>query len=421
MIKPLLDSILQIINNNFDLFLLIFLALGVTVILAFYLARLRLLVFLGNFPLFLKSVLLRIVILGQIVLFSGLLVVYWINYQMAAELIQLPENVLVSTDWVKADFPIFFIEDNQLHKINPNGSEHKILFKSKYLIKEYIFSPDGKNILIVTDKDINLFNQEQETFEEVDAIGEIIGDAFDDLKGVIRGVRWSKDSQKFCYEINRWSKYSSQNNLYVYDLKEKKRKSLISPGRTISSVYWDDASENLYYIYNEAMDTSEHGYPFEVKVYKIPLAKMKPEMLVTFPANDPSIPLESLGLRGINLFLENDKLAFGRIVKENSLVSSKGPYVGIDKEDHLYYVRNRWFRKRLFKIKRERIDYIEPEYQKNGGALTIQHISWLPGGNYIIMDHKSIGILILNPKTKQIGRLYKSQGRAFGWYLPKEK
>lgn len=416
MIKNVIHFLSESINNHFDVYLLIFIALTLTVVLAFYLARLRLIVFLGYLPLFIRNFLYRIVILGEVALFAGLIGVYWVNYQVAAELIRLPENVLVNTSWVKAEAPVYFIEDKQLHRIFPNGEGHRILYKSPYEIKEYAFSPDGEEIAIVTEKNIVLYYQSEDFVEEIDAIGEMIGDGFHDLKGVVRGVRWSKDSQKICYEINRWSRFSSQNNLYVYFLGSKQRKSVVSPGRKVSSVYWDDSSENLYYLYNEAMDTSQHGYPFDVKIYKIPLEKMKPELLVSFPSKDKAMPVESLAIRGIHLFLDYEKYSFGRNLPENSLISSKGAQVGIDAEDHLFYLPNRWFKKRLFRIDREQVEYIEPEYQKDGGLLTIQHIRWLPDGEYIVMEHKNIGILILEPKTKRIGRLYKSQGKAFGWY-----
>ncbi len=415
MIKDFINPFFQAINNNFEIFLIIFIVLILTLLLSLALAKFRVLVFLGYLPEILKAILLKIVILGQFALLIGLMGVYWINYQVAAELIKIPDNVLVSTDWVSLKIPIYFIEKNQLHRINANGSNHRIVFKAETPLKEYIFSPDGRYLVIVSEKDVFLHDQETQNTEKVDTIGNIIGSE-DDLNGVIRGVRWAKDSQKFCYEIHRWSKYSSQSNLYVFDLKDDIRKSVISPGRKISSVYWSRSSDSLYYIYNEALDTSVRGYPFEVKVYRIDLVEMKPKLVTAFPYQEATVPTDSLALRDIQLYLDNHKYEFGRAVKENALMSAEGPSVGIDQNDHLFYVRHRWFRKRLFKIARYKVDYIDSEYQKKGGELMIQHISWLPGGRYIIMEHKTIGILILEPQTKRIGRLYKSQGYAFGWY-----
>jgi hypothetical protein len=415
MITDYWHSFLQYINNHFDIFLIILIICGTTFLVSLVLARFRFLVFMGYLPVMVKTFLYRLVVIGQLAMLVGLIGVYWVNYQIAAELIRLPENVLVSTDWVDLQIPIYFIEQNQLHRIHPDGTRHQVVFKAQDPLKEYIFSPDGRYILIISESQLSLYERETQDSWMVDTIGDISGD-HNELKGVIRDVQWAKDSLKFFYKINRWSPYASQNNVYVYHVQERSKEPIISPGRQLAELYWNDASDSLYHIYNEALDTSKHGYPFEVRIYRIPLETMKPKRVSTFPYREATVPEDSLALRDIHLYLKGDQYAFGRKPKTNVFESPTGAKVGIDEDDHLYYMRYQWFRKRLFKIEREKVAFIEDEYQKKGGELVLRHISWLPGGQYLIMEHKDIGILIMEPKTKRIGRLYQSQGRAFGWF-----
>ena len=90
--------------------------------------------------------------------------------------------------------------------------------------------------------------------------------------------------------------------------------------------------------------------------------------------------------------------------------------VGVDQEDYFYYVPLRWFRKRLFKIPREPLSTAIPRYQYKGGSLVISRIRWLPGGRYVMMDHKFWGTMILEPSTGKVGLLVQAQGHTFGWY-----
>jgi len=97
-------------------------------------------------------------------------------------------------------------------------------------------------------------------------------------------------------------------------------------------------------------------------------------------------------------------------------MSAKGNSIGIDAEDYLFYVPSKWFRKRLFKVPRE-LRYTEiPRHQYRGGDLVIDHIRWLPGDRYVIMEHRYLGVLILDPKTGKVGYLLQAHGNTFGWY-----
>ncbi len=82
----------------------------------------------------------------------------------------------------------------------------------------------------------------------------------------------------------------------------------------------------------------------------------------------------------------------------------------------MYTTKTRWFRKRLFRIPREINKEDMTRYHYKGGDLVIDHIRWIPGGRYVIMEHKYWGVLILEPSTGRIGSLIQAHGRAFGWY-----
>lgn len=188
-----------------------------------------------------------------------------------------------------------------------------------------------------------------------------------------------------------------------------------SPTRHISSLYWDQQGNNLYYLHHEAKDTSLHVSAFEVKVFRIPLITLVPELVTQIPFEKASIPIDNLSIRGIDLFLEGDKFSFGRPGRESYLISEEGSSVGIDEDDYLYFISMKWFRKRLYRIPRQP-DTDDSRYQYKGGHLVVDHIRWIPGGRYVIMEHKQWGVLILEPSTRKAGLLIRARGHAFGWY-----
>ena len=142
---------------------------------------------------------------------------------------------------------------------------------------------------------------------------------------------------------------------------------------------------------------------------------MSPEFIAGIPAIDSKIPFETLAFRGIELFLKGKNLSFGLPSVKSEWVSENGRIVGIDQEDYFYFVRNKWFRKRLFKIPRK-VDTEENfRYQHNGGDLVVDLVAWLPGGQYVLLRHKTHGVFIVEPTSGKCGLLTLYQARAFGW------
>jgi len=146
------------------------------------------------------------------------------------------------------------------------------------------------------------------------------------------------------------------------------------------------------------------------------LDDLRPRFVSSIPYKQSEEPDESLQWRGIDVDRSVDRYSFGKNRWEKVMVSEKGHKVGIDDDDYLYFVSGKWFRARLFKIPREANIGSLPRYQYKGGDLIIQQMSWLPGGRYVIMEHKYLGLLIFEPNTKKIGELISGRGRLYGWY-----
>ncbi len=484
-----MDRVFQFLNNHFEdlLAVNIFWLIGtITVIL---IARIRS-IDRNEIVLFFREVLSYGLIAGQALLFILTLSIFISEIQKRDISLdeEFSDKIEPITDWVKDQVTIYFVKDKNLVTIKADGTKQRVIFTAEDQIKEYHFSPDGRYLGLITENNLYLLDRPHQKAELVDTIKKpsLAGDS--QFKGVINGVRFDPVSQKFCYRLALWSSYSSLDRWFIYDIKSKEKKIIKSPTRRIPSLRWDQSGENLYYAWFDALDTTIHGNPFEVRIFKIPLTTLEPELILKFLYKEGKLPLDNLALRNINLFVEDKQLAFGRVgLKDDPIESQKGfkvkidsddqmyfsrksplrsriykllhipeegdipinPYkeerfalkslkwlltlgqeggypiswsplsssrVGIDEKDHLYYIPNRWWRKRLFKIPRATMKNDMPRFQYKGGELAVQDLRWLPSGRYVIMEHYLFGILILDPSTGRIGILVSEKGSSFGWY-----
>ncbi len=414
------NRMVSFLSDHFELLIAINGAIFVSFVAVLIVLKLREIDLLKVLYTAFKGTLYIVVIAGQCALFMLFGYVYWENYERPAPELRLEQHVLPTTRWIKDGTRVYFIDGSALRSIKINDRDSENVFSGSDPVKKYHFSPNGKHLVILTQKDLFLVNRETKQTEYIDTLkGMADGKKQEEsgsVKGSIGGIQWAPDSQKFVYEIARWSKFSTQDSVYLYDLQEKKKRMVKSPARRISSLYWDKQSDHLYYLYHEAKDPSRDVSAYEVTVFRIPLATLIPELIVRIPFKDASVPIENLNLRGIDLFLSGDKLSFGGQGRENDLVSEKGASLGIDKNDYLYFVSLKWFRKRLYKIPREPRAADIPRYQYKGGDLVIDHIRWVPGGRYVIMEHRYWGVLILEPSTGKIGILVHARGHTFGWH-----
>jgi len=366
-----------------------------------------------------RGMLMGIIIVGQIVLCFLYGYLYWQNYKRPAPLLQLSSNVYASTHWVKSSLRMYFVDGNVLRSIRVNGRDAEDVFVGNSPVREYHLSPDGSQILVLTQEDLFLVDAKSKSVSRIDTIQVSSPNEQEkgaETKGSITGMAWAPDSRKFVYEIARWSAFAGQDQAYVYFLDEQKKKVIRSPARRVSSLYWHQKSDSLYYLYHEAQDTSVEFSAYEVKVFRIPLATLTPELITRIPYEDDEVPIKNLKIRGIDLFLGGDKILFDRTRYARRAVSERGSVIGIDDQDYLYFINAKWFRKRLFKIPRE-LRYTDmPRHQYQGGDLVMGHVRWIPGGRYVVMEHRFWGILILEPSTGKIGLLIQAKGHSFGWH-----
>jgi len=418
--KTLFEKTVTFLSNHFELLIYISASLAILFILIFVSVKFSDVKIRKIFHTTVRGVLYTIIIAGQIVLFAILGHLYWKNYQKPAPELELTENIMATTQWVKDNLRVYFIDGDILRSVKINGQGKEDVFQANEPIKEYYFSPDGTYLLILTLNDLTLINRLTKEDQHIDSLhkpGAVKSEGKGESpNGSISGVQWAPDSQRFIYEVARWSKYATQDNVYIYTIKNQTKKSIRSPTRRISSLYWGRQDNNLYFLHHEAKDPSVHSSAFEVKVFRISLATLTPELVTQIPFEEFSVPIENLNLRGIELFLDGAKLSFGRLVREDQAVSENGSVIGVDEEDYLYFVNTKWFRKRLFQIPREISVGDTARYHYRGGDLIVDHIRWIPGGRYVIMEHKYWGVLILEPLTGKIGSLIQAHGRAFGWY-----
>lgn len=413
-IKSILLKIIEFLSSNFDLllflniaFLIILGVLWVAVLLSDEEHKARIRIYLNDFFLI-------VVISIEAVLIMLMGHVYWKNYKQPVKTFVYPRDIIDNTFWASSKHEIFYVTDRVLKSISIDGNDEKTLFTAKDTIKEFHFSPDGKKLLIVTKKELYWFDLATNNSVLVDSLSDEVDSS--DLKGTFSSIQWSPDSEKFCYEAARWSQYSSQDNFYLYILRSGEKRSLKSPSRRITALHWDLDGENLYYMQYESKDTNLFSYPYEIKVYRMKLDGKESEFIAAVPSDTPRIPFESLGFRDVDLFINKSRLSFSRVKTASAIKSAKGLIVGIDAQDHLFFVRSRWFRERLFQVPRVLDQDRDPRYQYRGGDLTIEQMSWVKDSQYIVIDDKEEGLLLLNPYNKKIGYIGVQNADFIGWY-----
>jgi len=407
------DGLMAWINNHFEIILIVvvFWFIGLVVIKVVVTLR-------PAWPKGFKRALDRVLHDGLTAGLAALLFLTCYNFLVnfsKKEILDFSYKVAADTKWVKATLPIYFIVDNELMTIKPNGADKWTFFQGPDNIHSYHFSPDGKHLLVVTATTLFMLDPTTGSPQVIESVAVPSRKKEAGISGVIDGVRWNADSSKICYHVSRWGTVASLDNWVVFDLATGEKRMVKSPTMKMASLVWDETGTNLYYLWFEALDTSIRANPYEVKVYQIPLATLTPQLVLKFPYQEPVLPKDNLALRGIWLFTDADALTFvhdgGN--RKDILISDKGSQVGIDAFDYLYYIKNRWWRRRLYQIPRVELETEQYQYSR---ALAVRNFRWLPGGRYVMMDHYLYGVLILEPATGKIGIMTSERNNSFGWY-----
>lgn len=407
-----IEFVINFIQNNFEPILYVLLVIWTCLSVMALILRFREWIFVKPIELY-KQVAFRLIFCALVgfTLLAGY--IYWVNYERPSP-VTFEDRLLPTTAWVESPLTIYFILDKELLSIHTNSRHLKTVYKADAPIREYHFSPDGRWMLIVTAADLLLFNRQNQKAEVVDSLQH--SEAAKTLRGVIQFVRWAPDSQKFAFEITRWSEYGSQVRIYIYNLKDQDKRYLNSPLLKKDELYWDLTNEHLYYTHTVAKDPAYYSYPYEIWAYQIPLATLESQFLFRILSEESEFPKAHMTAHGIELFTQADRLSFGTTVpKSNEWISSEGPRIGIDEYDHLYFIKNRWWRRRLYAVPRVPLTGNFPRYPYEGLS-AIHHVRWLPGGRYVILGHRTLGILILEPATGRIGQLIDVKGKTFGWF-----
>ncbi len=406
--------IFEFLSNNFEFIFFFNLAILIFLLVFVFALKVHEFFIVNEFTKAVGQLLFSIVVVGEIILLflSGYL--YWMNY-LQRNPGDLQARLLSDTHWMDETLTIYFIHDHELLSIDTRGQKQEVVFQAPHKILEYHFSPKGNDLLIVTEKELYALNRWTKKLERIDVIS---ATPSKEMNGVIRGISWGPDSHRFCYEISRWSSYAAKNNYYVFDLKTMTKQEIPSPTRKIPYLYWDKEGNQLYYFRQEAKDTSYYSYPFKHEVYQISLSSLETKKVFEIPSRSSKISYEELRLyKNINIFEGAAHLSFGRNMGATyDWVSSKGTRLGIDKDDFLFFMQGKWWKKRLFLVMRDHLPGELSRYQYRGRPWSIRQVKWLPRGQYAILAHSSLGILILEPITGKIGKLVQASTDSIGWY-----
>ena len=360
-----------------------------------------------------NSLLFRLVVVVQICFIFMIGYVYWQNYHLQPPA-QFPKDILPNTQWVRENRKLYYINGSELNSIELNGDHREMIFKADSPIREYHFSPDRVSLLVVTPSQLIDLDLKTRNYKIIDAL-EDNPSSPGRASGIISGIRWAPNSRQFTYEVNYLGMYADRHQLFIYDLAFEKKSLVKIPSWKTTPLYWDEEGKYIYYFYVQSKDEAKYIYADRLKVYRIPVDTLKPEPVSLIAYDKKSFSFEDLKLRNIRLFLDGIKFSFVRDQVRENLVAENGSKLGIDQDDYLYFVRQHWFKKRLFKVTRFPKLSDLPRHQYKGGPLTIQKIRWLPGGRYAIMEYRFRGWLVLDPVTGRVGHLTGLMGHTIGW------
>ncbi len=309
----------------------------------------------------------------------------------------LQDRLSPDTRWVRSKFPIYFLSGKRFGKINIDGSDLKIFYTAISPIQEFIFSPDGNYLVIVTKGEILLYDRKNDQIDLIYSLGSLV--KADVARGLIRGVQWFSDGRKFCFESYRWSDIASQDHVYVYNIESKENLLINIPVRPLEAFFWDKKGEYLYG-YTKEKKTKTRSEIYRWKFYQLSLAGDPPQFIRTFESRKKNFSVKDFQSRGLDLYISSN--ASDRRGQTNiSWGSKQGRKLWMMRpEKYLYFQDLQGKPKRLFRIVRT--------------PFPLFHLRWIEGEQYVVVTHSSLGILILEPSSGKVGKLISAQ--AFGWY-----
>lgn len=342
------------------------------------------------------EILSRVVLIGILFMIFMTISIFWTEYQRSRQT-NLRQRVSPDTHWVMQKFSVYFILGNKFGRINIDGSDLRYLYKASFLIQEFIFSPDGKFIVLVSSGDILLYDVVNDQINLIQSLGSLIKE--NAANGLIRGIQWSPDSKKFCYEVYRWSDVASQDHFYIYYVDSGKNSLLRMPPWPLRGVVWDRDTQFLFGYKTHRRELSVSP-DFLGEIYALSLGDSPAKLVRVIKTPNENLTFADFQSAGINPFVNQN--FSNRVGQRNVLWKSPhgNESLGLDKNRFLYFQDALGKRKQLFSFKQD--------------EMSVRHLRWVPENKYVMLTHSSLGILVLDPNSGRIGQLVSAQ--AFGWY-----
>ncbi len=323
----------------------------------------------------------------------------WENYKEWYQR-RLVARILPTTHWVQKSIPVYLVNYRELIRINLNGLGTQKVLSTSEPIRDGIFSPDGKNLLVAAGQELILVDLKSLKSSVIDSL-ELPKDS-QDLKGAFATISWDREGKKILYKITRWSKVASMEQWAIYDLQKKEKKSLEALQSGIYEILWDWEGKNLYYV---RFQKRKEGQRI-VKIYRIALSDLKPQLAATLKDEALSLSAVDLKKEAFQLYKPVQGLSFK---KKNSLslsaLSEKGNRAGLDTSNYLYYQDKKGKRKRVLELPRA----------SKWEFMALDYLDWVPASDLLLLAHRTQGILLYDLSSRKVGRLIDMHVDAVGW------
>ncbi len=319
---------------------------------------------------------------------------------------QLLLNILPGTEWVKEKASIYVVNYKQLVRINLDGTGTEKIYDAKRPITDALFSPDGKKLLV-------FFPDELIVYQLYPKAKELFSEKLDipvqkDVRGSFNDFVWNRQSDKFFYRISRWSAVSSQNQAYVFDLATNKKSLLLGFPPNVSEIVWDWEGTGL--VFAKKIETSAYYREGKVKLFRVALDNSVAQEIGEVSAPAAELAKLDLSQSTVKLFLGTPDQRFKKY-RAFGLVAtaSDGRTVaGLDERNYVYLLDEEKKKQRMVELPRVSRD----------NSKSLYHVEWSPGRQNLVLFHRSQGILVLDIKSQQIGRLIHMEADGLAWPRP---
>ncbi|MEW5894990.1 MAG: hypothetical protein AB1650_04455, partial [Candidatus Omnitrophota bacterium] len=314
----------------------------------------------------------------------------------------------LTTSWTNSSLKVFYTVDNKLFTVRLDGSEREEIFTAADVIKQGVFSPDGRWIAVKTGSTLDVVKPSKKIQERVFDIAQPLPD-----KGSIDigGIQWSPDSKKICYFVTKRSRVSSQTGWFVFNLSTGEHDKLPLTLQQNIFLSWGSDSERLYFHYVKS-DEREGKKVFKTSWYEIQLATLTPVLVKEIVHGEIDVSDEILKKHNIRVYASDKRLRFESpqpFIRDVFINHEDGRRLFVNKKLQLCYQSKYGVRFRLFGLSTmgQYMMFFSPG---KASDLTIEDVRWTPSGNYVLMKHVVHGLILLQPVSRRAGVLAEQAG-----------